>query len=49
MCATALLIYLLENNKDTLPEPIYILTLAIAKYNIMKIKSKTLRILNSQL
>ena len=49
MCATALLIYLLENNKDSLPEQIYILVLAIVKYNIVKIKSRTLRILNSQL
>jgi hypothetical protein len=49
MCGTALLIYLLENNRDTLPEPIYILILAIVKFNILKIKSKTLRVLNSQL
>lgn len=49
MCATALLIYLLENNKTNLPEPIYVLILAIVKYNITKIKSKTLRVLNSQL
>lgn len=49
MCSTALLIYLLENNKNNLPEPIYILVLAIVKYNIIKVKSKSLRILNSQL
>ena len=49
MCATALLIYLLENNKGNLPEQIYILVLAIVKYNIVKIKSRTLRIINSQL
>lgn len=49
MCGTAMLIYLLENNRDTLPEPIYVLILTIIKYNINKIKSKTLRVLNSQL
>ena len=49
MCATALLIYLLENNTKNLPEPIYIIILSIVKYNITKIKSKTLKILNSQL
>ncbi len=49
MCSTALLIYLLENNTTNLPEPIYILVLAIVKYNILKIKSKSLKVLNSQL
>lgn len=49
MCGTALLIYLLENNRDTLPDAIYVLILSIVKYNIGKIKSKTLRVLNSQL
>lgn len=49
MCATALLIYLLENNTTQLPEPIYILVLAIVKFNILKIKSKSLKVLNSQL
>ena len=49
MCATALLIYLLENNTKNLPEPIYVIILSIVKYNITKIKSKTLKILNSQL
>ncbi len=49
MCATALLIYLLENNTTKLPEQIYILVLAIVKFNILKIKSKSLRVLNSQL
>jgi hypothetical protein len=49
MCSTALLIYLIENNKNNLPEPIYILILAIVKFNIMKVKSKTLKVLNSQL
>lgn len=49
MCATALLIYLLENNTKNLPEPVYVIILSIVKYNITKIKSKTLKILNSQL
>jgi hypothetical protein len=49
MCSTALIIYLLENNKNTLPEPFYILILAICKFNILKVKSKTLKVLNSQL
>lgn len=48
-CATALLIYLLENNKSNLPQPIYIVILAIVKFNIIKAKSKTLKVLNSQL
>lgn len=49
MCATALLIYLLENNSTNLPEQIYILILAIVKFNILKVKSKSLKVLNSQL
>jgi hypothetical protein len=49
MCGSALLIYLLENNTNALPEQIYILILAITKYNILKIKSKSLKVLNSQL
>lgn len=49
MCATALLIYLLENNSNNMPEQIYILILAIVKFNILKVKSKSLKVLNSQL
>lgn len=49
MCATALLIYLLENNTTNLPEQIYILILAIVKFNILRVKSKSLKVLNSQL
>lgn len=48
-CCTALLIYLLENFQRTLPENVYNHMWEFARINVSKFKSKTLKILNSQL